>query len=629
MAAPIKNPSFEAELFRRRALVALAAAAAALALLAAGYFRLQVLQFDEYRRQADSNRVKLRPTMPARGLIYDRDGVLLADNVSAYRLELIPEQVDDVDATLARIGGLIALSPDDLRRFKRARDSSRRFLPITVKLRLSEDEVARFSINRFRFPGVEVVPYLTRRYAYGDLFAHVIGYVARLDEADLKAMGDERYSVLTHTGKTGVERAYEEKLRGTIGYEAVETNARGRSLGVLNRHLSEAGTDLRLSLDTDLQKATVEAFGERTGSAVAVDPRTGEVLAMVSLPAFDTNLFVNGISTADYRALSTDPSQPLFNRNVRGGTPPGSTIKPFVALAGLESGLRRPEDTVYSSGEFFIPGQRRGYRDSHRGGHGTVDLYSSIAESVNTYYYKLAMDMGIEKFDYYMRRYGFGQPTGIDLVGEVSGILPSPEWKRKRFKQPWYLGETVIAGIGQGYWVVTPLQLAQGTASLANGGRRIPLRLVKQTRTGLNAPWTPLPPPAWTSIGATPEQLRAIRTGMEATMHTPRGTGWSIAAGAPYRIAGKTGTVQKISRKGSVSMDPRSLPLHLRHQALFIGYAPAEDPRIAVVVVVEHGGYGASSAGPIARRMMDAYLLKPKPAPVVAPSPAPTEPQDG
>ncbi|WP_395771589.1 penicillin-binding protein 2 [Arenimonas sp.] len=609
MAATIKNTYFEAELFRQRTFMATLLVTAVMAALLFGYFNLQVLRFDEYREQADSNRIRLKPTMPARGLIYDSKGRLLTDNVSAYRLELTPERVDDIDATLLQLGNLVVLSKDDLRRFRRAMDSSRKFLPITVKLRLSEEEVARFSVNRFRFPGVEVTPYLTRRYLYDDLFAHVIGYVARLDEADLKAMGDERYSVLTHTGKTGLERAYEAQLRGTIGYEEVETNARGRSLGVLKRHISQAGTDLKLNIDADLQKATVAAFGELTGSAVAVDPNTGGVLAMVSLPSFNTNLFVNGISTADYAALSTNPSRPLFNRNVRGGTPPGSTIKPFVALAGLESGMRAPEDTIYSSGEFFIPGQRRGYRDSHAGGHGNVDMYASIAESVNTYYYKLAMDMGIAKFDAYMRRYGFGQPTGIDLVGEIPGTLPSPEWKRKRFNQPWYLGETVIAGIGQGYWVVTPLQLAQGTASLANGGRRIPLRLVQATRTGLHQAWQPLPAAQTTSIGANASQLQAIRTGMEATMHTRKGTGWAIALGSPYRIAGKTGTVQKISRRGNVSMDPRSLPLHLRHQALFIGYAPADNPKIAVVVVVEHGGYGASTAGPIARKMMDAYLL--------------------
>jgi penicillin-binding protein 2 len=609
MAATIKNTYFEAELFRQRTFMATLLVTAVMAALLFGYFNLQVLRFDEYREQADSNRIRLKPTMPARGLIYDSKGRLLTDNVSAYRLELTPERVDDIDATLLQLGNLVVLSKDDLRRFRRAMDSSRKFLPITVKLRLSEEEVARFSVNRFRFPGVEVTPYLTRRYLYDDLFAHVIGYVARLDEADLKAMGDERYSVLTHTGKTGLERAYEAQLRGTIGYEEVETNARGRSLGVLKRHISQAGTDLKLNIDADLQKATVAAFGELTGSAVAVDPNTGGVLAMVSLPSFNTNLFVNGISTADYAALSTNPSRPLFNRNVRGGTPPGSTIKPFVALAGLESGMRAPEDTIYSSGEFFIPGQRRGYRDSHAGGHGNVDMYASIAESVNTYYYKLAMDMGIAKFDAYMRRYGFGQPTGIDLVGEIPGTLPSPEWKRKRFNQPWYLGETVIAGIGQGYWVVTPLQLAQGTASLANGGRRIPLRLVQATRTGLHQAWQPLPAAQTTSIGANASQLQAIRTGMEATMHTRKGTGWAIALGSPYRMAGKTGTVQKISRRGNVSMDPRSLPLHLRHQALFIGYAPADNPKIAVVVVVEHGGYGASTAGPIARKMMDAYLL--------------------
>lgn len=620
MAAFLKNQYLEAELFRQRSIIAIAVVVLMMCLLAGGYFVLQVIKFEDFQKQADSNRVKLKPTMPARGLIYDRNGVLLADNVSAYRLELIPEQVDNIALTIKQLEKLVNISSDDLKRFNRARGNSRGFLPVTVKLRLDEQEVARFSINRHRFPGVEVVPYLTRRYLYGSELAHVIGYVARLDADDLKAMGDERYSVLSHTGKTGIERAYEEQLRGTIGYEEIETNARGRSLGVLKRHISQAGTDLRLGIDLELQKATIAAFEDKTGSAVAVDPNTGDVLAMVSLPSFDTNLFINGISSIDYKTLSTDPSQPLFNRNVRGGTPPGSTIKPFVALAGLESGLRKPEDSIYSSGEFFIPGQRRGYRDSHRGGHGMVNLYSSIAESANTYYYKLAMDLGINKFDFYMRRYGFGQPTGIDLIGEVSGIVPSPEWKRKRFNQPWFTGETVIAGIGQGFWVVTPLQLAQGTASLANGGKRIPLRLVQQKRIGLNQPWQIQAKPASTSIGASPKQLLAINQGMQMTMHSARGTGHAIAANAPYLIAGKTGTVQKISRKGNISLDPKNLPLHLRHQALFIGYAPADAPKIAVVVVVEHGGYGASSAGPIARKMLDAYLLE-KPKPVLKDSP--------
>ena len=620
MAAFLKNQYLEAELFRQRSIIAIAVVVLMMCLLAGGYFVLQVIKFEDFQKQADSNRVKLKPTMPARGLIYDRNGVLLADNVSAYRLELIPEQVDNIALTIKQLEKLVNISPDDLKRFNRARGNSRGFLPVTVKLRLDEQEVARFSINRHRFPGVEVVPYLTRRYLYGSELAHVIGYVARLDADDLKAMGDERYSVLSHTGKTGIERAYEEQLRGTIGYEEIETNARGRSLGVLKRHISQAGTDLRLGIDLELQKATIAAFEDKTGSAVAVDLNTGDVLAMVSLPSFDTNLFINGISSIDYKTLSTDPSQPLFNRNVRGGTPPGSTIKPFVALAGLESGLRKPEDSIYSSGEFFIPGQRRGYRDSHRGGHGMVNLYSSIAESANTYYYKLAMDLGINKFDFYMRRYGFGQPTGIDLIGEVSGIVPSPEWKRKRFNQPWFTGETVIAGIGQGFWVVTPLQLAQGTASLANGGKRIPLRLVQQKRIGLNQPWQIQAKPASTSIGASPKQLLAINQGMQMTMHSARGTGHAIAANAPYLIAGKTGTVQKISRKGNISLDPKNLPLHLRHQALFIGYAPADAPKIAVVVVVEHGGYGASSAGPIARKMLDAYLLE-KPKPVLKDSP--------
>jgi penicillin-binding protein 2 len=351
---------------------------------------------------------------------------------------------------------------------------------------------------------------------------------------------------------------------------------------------------------------------------------------MVSLPSYDPNLFVNGISFADYKALTTNLSRPLFNRNLSGGGPPGSTIKPFVGLAGLESGLRKPEDKIFSSGEFHIPGQRRGYRDAEAGGAGWVDLKMSIAHSVNTYYYQLAMDMGIQRFDQFLSRYGFGQRTGIDLVGENSGILPSPEWKEKHSKEPWYLGETVISGIGQGYWVVTALQLAQGVETIADNGVRHRLHLVTATRNGFNTQWRPEAKAAATRI-ADPAHVASVRDGMVATVQV--GTGRAIGVGAAYQIAGKTGTVQHVSRKGNLSVDPHNVPYELRHQALFIGYAPAEDPKIAVVVVVEHGGYGASTAAPITRRIMDAWLLPkntgtPAQSIVVTPPPPPTPDED-
>src|SRR5690606_33779796 len=455
--------------------------------LAFGYFRLQVLQHEEYQLRSEANRIKPRPIVPARGLIYDRNGRLLADNVPAYRLELVPEQVGNLEATLQGLAELVELDEEDIARFHETRRATRAFRPIPLKLRLTEAELSRLAVNRHRFPGVEVVPYLIRRYPYGELFSHVIGYVGRVDAADLQAMGDSRDAARTHIGKAGLERYYEERLRGEIGYEEVETNVEGRALGVLRRHGARPGADLHLSVDTRLQQAMVDACEGQHGAAVAVDPRTGEILGMVSLPGYDPNLFVTGISHRDWQALQA-PSRPLFNRNVLGGSPPGSIIKPFMALAGLEMGLRRPEDTMLSTGEFFLPGQERGYRDWRRGGHGWVDLRESLAQSVNSYYFQLAVEMGVDRMDAWFGEFGFGHATGIDLVGEVEGVRPSRDWKRRRFNQPWYPGDTVNAAIGQGFWVTTPLQMAQATAALANGGIRHRLHLVKATQAGFDQP---------------------------------------------------------------------------------------------------------------------------------------------
>ena len=605
----LKNASAETALFRMRAAIGFALVLLALGGLAAWYFRLQVLQHEDYATRSEANRIKLRPVVPARGLILDRKGRVLAENVPAWRLDVVPDQAGDIARLVPELAKVIALSPDDIEKFDDARRGVRGFKPVTLKARLDDDEVARFAVDRWRFPGVEVVPYLTRRYPYGELFAHVIGYVGRVDEDDLKQLGANG-DAFTHVGKTGLERYYDAELRGKLGYEKIETNVEGRSLGQAGREPATPGTDLRLGIDLDLQRAMVAAFCTLEGSAVAVDPRPGEILAMVSLPGFDPNLFVNGISHADYRALMDNPSRPQFNRIVLGGVAPGSTIKPFLGLAGLDSGTRTVDDKILSTGMFYLPGQRRGYGDSHRGGHGWTDLRKSIYASVNTYYYTLALAMGIDKVDAYMARYGFGKPTGVDLAGEIDGTLPSPAWKAKNAPKQgrWYPGDTVISAIGQGFWKVTPLQLAQGTAALADDGWLHRPHLVTARRQGFGAAWMVEPQPAPRRISNDEAHLQAVREGMIGTVHGA-GTATNIRQGLTYLIAGKTGTAQVVSRRGQAALDPRSLPMNLRHRGLFIAYAPADAPTIAIAIAIEGGGYGADSAAPIARKVFDAWLL--------------------
>ena len=607
---PSKNPHAEAEQFRRRAVLGFVVVAVALLGLAGWYFKLQVVDHAEYATRSEANRIKPRPVVPARGSIFDRNGKLLAENVPAFRLDVLPEKAGDPKQLVAALGRIFTLTPEDIERFEATRKATRGFRPITLKLRVSADEMARFAVDRWRFPGVELEPYLTRRYPYGDLFGHIIGYVGRIDEKDLVALG-EGNAALTHMGKSGLERYYEESLRGKIGYEKVETNVEGRALRTLGRVPAQAGTDLRLSVDADLQRAMVAAFGDLEGSAVALDPRTGAVLAMVSLPSYDPNLFVNGISHADFNALNANPSRPQFNRLVLGGVAPGSTIKPLTALAGLDSGLRKAEDRTLSTGMFRLPGMTgRGWGDSHRGGHGWTDARKSIYESVNTYYYRLALDMGVQRYDDYMAKYGFGQKTGIDLMGEIGGIVPSPESKREYAKERWYPGDLVNSAIGQGLWKATPLQLARGVAAIADGGVMRRPHLAAEQRAGFDAPWEPLPQPAPLRISDRPDHVRVIQEGMEMTVTV--GTAASVFRGASYRSAGKTGTAQVVNRS-AVAVNPKSLPLWKRHRALYVGYAPADNPTIAVAVMVEGGGYGTTTAAPIARKIFDAWLLDKRP----------------
>ncbi|TAM27220.1 MAG: penicillin-binding protein 2 [Rhodanobacter sp.] len=637
----IKDHRSEGALFRRRALVGFALILLGLCALVSRYVYLQVARHDEFVTRSVNNRVKPRVLPPPRGLIYDRNGVLLADNVPAFRLEVVPEQVKDMKAMLAQLGMVVPLSQDDIDSFLKQVKQSRRFDSVPLKLHLTEDEIDRFAVNRWRFPGVDVVPYLTRNYPLGSLFEHVVGYVGRIDADDMKKLDEASYKGTTHVGRIGIERSYESVLHGTPGYELDEVNANGRVQRVLETHPPSPGKNLYLSIDARIQKAAEKAFDGRPGAAVAIDPRNGQVLAMVSVPTFDPNLFVDGISAADYHALLYGPDKPLFNRAISGVYPPGSTVKPLLALGGLELGVRTPEDTVLSTGVFYIPGQKRGYRDDRRGGFGTVNMKLAIMWSVNTYFYKLALDMGIDRFSKWMGRFGFGKPTGIDLDNEAAGVLPSRAWKSKHFRQPWYPGETVIAGIGQGYWAVTPLQLAHAIATLAGHGVPYAPRLVMSEQSGENNPPVPLVnPPTGPSLVTSEANWNTVEQGMQMVVNDPRGTGYGLGKGFPYTVAGKSGTAERYSRTTDAYNTNKSTAyLASRHRAWFEMFAPAEHPRIAVAVVLESGAWGAADAGPIARKILDAWLSTQKdpppdtplpesrtkaPPPSTAPAPAPT-----
>ncbi len=603
---PLKEGRHEASLFRRRALAGFCIIVLCLCALAVRFSFLQVERHDEFSARSEANRVLTRPLAPARGLIYDRNGVLLAENVAAFRLEVTPDQVRDMPDMLARLGQFVPLGEDDIARFNALRKGKRSYQGVPLRMKLSEEEIAKFSVNRWAFPGVEVVPYLTRSYPLGAEFAHTVGYVGRIDTDDLAKLDKGDYAGTTHIGKTGIERFYEDRLHGEVGYEKVEVNADHRPLRVLPDRLApKQGENLHLTIDSHLQEVAEAAFEGRAGAAVAIDPRNGEVLAMVGVPSFDPNLFVNGIAHADYATLLADPGKPLLNRLLRGTYTPGSTIKPFVALGGLELGLRRPSDTVLSTGEFFIPGQSRAYRDDVRGGMGRVDLVQAIAKSVNTYFYSLALDMGIDRFSGFMATLGFGKPTGIDLAGEGSGVLPSREWKRSRFKQTWFPGETVIAGIGQGYWVVTPLQLANALATLANRGVPHVPHLLRAVQSGIDSKPEPVPSPPLPSVIHKPDSWFAVHQGMMEVVKS--GTARGLNDGFPYVIAGKTGTAERYSRTDDTWTSISASPIE-RHQVLFECFTPADQPRIAVIVALEAGRSGAHDAAPIARKILDAWL---------------------
>lgn len=614
--ATLKNLDRELARFHGR----LKAAAAFVALLATALlvrgFYLQIIEHDYYTGRAESNRISLVPIAPNRGLILDRNGRILAENYSAYTLEITPGHIPNLEATLAEVGKLVEITPGQLRRFRRLLADSHEFETVPLKSKLSDEEVAILAANRYRLPGIEVKARLFRNYQAGPGMAHVVGFIGRINDHDLKQLrgaGRERdYQGSAHIGKTGLEQSYEALLHGRTGFDQMETGASGRAVRMLSRIPPVPGKDLRLYLDRELQAVAEHAFGDYLGGLVALDPNTGGVLALVSKPGFDPNLFVDGIDPVTWKELNESPERPMVNRVLRGIYPPGSTIKPFMAMAGLELGLRKPADTINDPGYFSLPRSSHQYRDWKKGGHGTVDLRRSIAQSCDVYYYRLANDMGIDRMHDYLAQFGLGEKTGIDLEGESAGLLPSRDWKQRRFKQVWYPGETVIAGIGQGFHLTTPLQLAVATAMLANGGKRIEPRLVQAVRDPLTRVWLTQPVAAKKQLMFAPGNLEAVREGMMAVMR-PGGTASAAAAGAAYTIAGKTGTAQVVAIKQGARYDASSLSRQYRDHALFIAYAPAENPTIAIAVMVENGGHGGSTAAPIARAVLDYYLTGKRP----------------
>jgi penicillin-binding protein 2 len=616
LATPLKNLDRELARFRGRLKVgAVFVALLATALLARGFY-LQIVQHEHYIERAESNRISLVPVAPNRGLVLDRNGRILAENYSAYTLELTRAQTDDLEATLAEVGKLIDITPGQLRRFRRLLAESHEFETVPLKSKLTDEEVAILAANRYRLPGVEVKARLFRNYQAGPGMAHVVGFIGRINDRDLNALREtgreQNYKGSVHIGKTGLEQSYETLLHGRTGFDQMETDAGGRAVRILSRIPPVPGKDLRLYLDLELQAVAEHAFGDYLGGLVALDPNTGGVLALVSKPGFDPNLFVDGIDPETWKSLNESPERPMVNRVLRGIYPPGSTIKPLMALAGLELGVRRPGDQIVDPGYFSLPNSRHRFRDWKAGGHGVVDLRKSIVQSCDTYYYKLAVDMGIDRMHDYLAQFGLGEKTGIDLEGESPGLLPSREWKQRRWNKPWYPGETVIAGIGQGYHLTTPLQLAAAAAMLANGGKRIEPRLVQAVRDPLTHVWQLQPGAAGRQLAIDPANLELVRQGMMDVMR-PGGTASAAAAGAPYTIAGKTGTAQVVGIKQGARYDASRLSRQYRDHALFIAFAPAENPQIAVAVMVENGGHGGSTAAPIARAMFDYYLTGKRP----------------
>ncbi len=612
----LKDLEREMQRFRGRLVAAALFALLCFGLLAARLVWLQVVRHEDLAQQAEDNRIAVVPVVPNRGLIVDRHGVVLATNYSAYTLEITPAKLQgEVDAVIDALAEFIEIQPRDRRRFKRLSEELKSFESVPIRTKLNDEEVARFTAQRFRFPGVDVRARLFRNYPMGEVGSHLIGYIGRINQAEKAAMEDwddelqANYRGTESIGKLGLEQRYERDLHGTTGFEQMETSAGGRAVRKLGSHPATPGHKLVLSIDIRLQALVEQLFGDRRGALVAIDPRNGEVLAFVSKPTFDPNLFVDGIDTESWRELNESTNKPLLNRAMRGTYPPGSTFKPFMALAALASGKRNPQQTISDPGYFWFGNHR--FRDDKEGGHGSVDMYRSIVQSCDTYYYSLASEMGVDLMAQHLAPFGFGQSTGIDLDGELRGVLPSTEWKRRVFRKPeqqrWYPGDTISLGIGQGYNNYTVLQMAQAMATLASGGRRLAPHLVRDVVDVVTDAKRPPPLAQFEPVPIKPEHMEVIRRALIGV--NVEGTGATAFRNAGYVSGGKTGTAQVVSMKQGEKYNAARMAEHQRDHALFVAYAPVEAPQVALALVVENAGFGATAAAPIARRVLDFLLM--------------------
>ena len=611
----LRNVEADLARFRARTFVAALVVVVCFALLASRMAYLQVYRHEDLKEQAENNRTAIVPVVPNRGLILDRNGVVLATNYSAYTLEITPAKVASVEAVINTLANIVEITPRDRKRFKKLQEESKNFESLPIRTRLTDEEVAKFAVQRFRFPGVEIKARLFRSYPFGETASHVVGYIGRVNTTEKKAMEDwpeeeqTNYRGTEYIGKLGVEQSFESQLHGTTGVDSMETSAGGRAVRKLASSPSTPGNTVQLSIDIKLQKLVEDLFGDRRGALVAIDPQTGEVLAFVSKPTFDPNLFVEGIDSDNWQALNESLDKPLLNRALRGTYPPGSTYKPFMALAALETGKRTPEQSIQDPG-FYMFGNHR-FRDDKEGGHGTVNMYRSIVHSCDTYYYILANDLGVDGIHANLSKYGFGALTGIDIQGEVRGLLPSTDWKRRAYKKPeqqkWYAGETISLGIGQGYNNFTMLQLASATATLANNGVKMKPHLVKNVIDVLTKAPTTTERQAVGEAVARPENIAVIRAAMAGV--NIEGTSASSFRNAPYTSGGKTGTAQVVAIKANEKYIAANVAERNRDHALFSAFAPLDNPKIALAIIVENAGFGSQNAAPIARRVFDYWLM--------------------
>ena len=608
----LRNHQNELHNFKLRLIVLSVIVLISFALLAIRFYYIQIVRHNYYHTLAENNRISIIPVAPSRGLITDRNGVTIAHNFFVYTLEIKLSNIENLDETIEEVAKIVEISSTDLKRFNESKARSHGFESIPIRTHLNDIEAAKFAANRFRFPGVEIKSRLFRHYPNGKLGVHIAGYIGRVNDKDLARLKKtnmlSNYKGTDHIGKSGIEQFYENELHGTTGFQQVEINADGKAVRVLSRNAPIHGKNLTLSIDIKLQEIAEKAFGERRGALVAIQPKTGEILTLVSMPTFDPNLFIGGIDTQNWRLLNESIDKPLINRPLRGIYPPGSTFKPFVALAGLEAGKRLPPFSIKDPGYFSLPNSTHHYRDWKVGGHGYVDMKRAITISCDTFFYGLAMELGIDKLTDFVRHFGFGKESGIDINGENGGLLPTPDWKRRRFKQPWYMGETVIVGIGQGYTLVTPLQLAYATSVLANKGIAMRPHLVNAITDVKSGTTIAIKPIVNEKIILNENNLEIVKQAMiDVTL--PGGTAASVGANAGYSIAAKTGTAQVIGIKQNEKYDEKNINERHRDHALFIAYAPADNPQIAIAAIIENGGHGGSAAGPIVRQVMDYYLL--------------------